>query len=288
MQTGEDKMQRPFRVSFDRSALHGDWFKKLRVSRLESMVESKKLEVYYTHIFIEGTLRTLATAKAQLEDEWTFLVRLNNLRWFAQPEDIINAEIDATTEGAYYLLSHHSVMKVLDVMFDFLNGKRRLSELDAAVEATSRFKGELGNLRSNILKLRQERDFNPGDCEEFFDVNKETNLREFILNNREDTELMVERWRQSPQDFPFMQSYLRSMLSVPFLGIADKSARVDTNDKTDAMQLACVVCLDVFVSNDRRFKKRAFDLPYHDTEKKLLTTNEFLDWLGCVENETKK
>src|SRR5258706_5223476 len=97
------------RITLDRSIFHGENFERLLQSPLIAACRSGKYSVYHSSVLIEETLKLLRLPerRAAAEKEIKFLIEIGNGRWFRDPWEIWNGELEGKSKSEYLFLSRN-------------------------------------------------------------------------------------------------------------------------------------------------------------------------------------
>jgi len=70
--------------------------------------------------------------------------------------------------------------------------------------------------------------------------------------------------------------------SLIFLAQNDHQLKIDKNDRNDAEHLSFLLFADILVSDDEKYMKKAFDLLYKGTNKRILKLDQFLSFIDSI------
>jgi len=100
------------------------------------------------------------------------------------------------------------------------------------------------------------------------------------LNTDKDRIEIFHRWRNNKMRYPFFTTFVRGLLCANYFAMIEHNERIDPNFFIDGAYLMYLHKIDIFVSNDLRFQKKAFNVLYKGRDKHFLTTNEFISFLN--------
>ncbi len=265
------------RILFDRSIFHGTKFQQLKASGIADDVKSRKYKVFLTPMFVEETLMHALNNVSEFKDHWDFVVSLIGQRWFKLAEEIVAIELGGRITGAnYYLRPKEQTRRVMRNVKDLVLGNLPEEELKKALSEIERNEKIRKQFRRTRLALREK--IRPGeyDLDSYFETHVEWYIENGLMAHRGNSENYLANWRASRQQCVFMQQFVKAWFATVLLPLRDHQLKVDTNDRSDAEQLAFLTWADAMVSDDTRFMKEAFNLLYPNSQKTLLTLEQFL------------
>jgi len=273
------------RILFDRSIFHGDGFRRLKQSPLAAWIAARKARLIYTPLFIEETIQYGLKGSPDFNSQWQYLISLNDSFWFKNTNEILALELGNRIVGRkYYLRTKPWIDKVIQDLPALLGGKVPLDQLS---EARSQMEGNnliREKLREQRLIMRKRYPQRPFSFEDVLGQTTEWYIQKGLMQWHSDSEGYLEVWRTNRLKCRFAASHIQAALAIYFLPLADHQLKVDINDKSDAEQLAFMEWGDIFVSDDTRFMKSAFDLLYGQAEKQFMNSKEFIAYLGQSSN----
>jgi hypothetical protein len=92
-------------------------------------------------------------------------------------------------------------------------------------------------------------------------------------------ETKFEAWKRDPTKFPHLTAFLGFFLFSLYDAERNQNSKLDSNWQPDAEQSCFLVDVDVIVSSDRGFMKRAFEALWQPSDKRMLTPEEFVEGL---------
>lgn len=137
-------------------------------------------------------------------------------------------------------------------------------------------------LREVCIKTRSTYPYGQYDFEQIFNDNVEKYIEKGLMKWHSNSSNYLSTWRNHGSSCRFTRSMVRASLSILFLPMVDHNLRIDVNDKLDAEQLAFMEWGDIFVSDDTRFMRRAFDMLYGGTEKNFMSSTDFLKFINQI------
>lgn len=271
------------RIILDRSVFHGNRFTILEASILGKLHSQGIVEVLFTTNFIEETLRYSQVNPDQFARHWQYLRRLDVKSWFRDPEEIVPLELSGRQRPSHYQYYASDVVDRISASIDDLaRGKTRRNEIADAVRKTQSNFDHLDSFRATVLQTRPDWRQRKPSFEEFFESNVEYWIREGVMYRHKNSGGFLDFWRSNRRDCPFTEYFLKGWLAAVYVPLADQSFPVDRNDKIDAQQLSFTHWADVFVSDDRKFVRRAFDLLFPPPNKLLLDSEQLIRLLQSI------
>ena len=266
-----------YSVVFDKSILHGATFEGLKSSSVGQCVNLGKLNIFYTDRFIRETLQRTKPYMARLADEFNWLVQINNVNLFRSVCDIIELELNGEQrQRDFYLRPKEEISSIIDSCTDAINGKEPSTMFDVLEKERKRNKLqrlEAREPRNSLRKDTPKTDFVFEEkYEEFVERFAESYLRYHFPDKWND---YFNFWKTERTRCEFTEHYLRAWFSTRFLPLVNRQLPIHRNDRTDAEQLAHLCWTDIFVSDDEKFMKTAFDLLYQRTGKRRMTSLQF-------------
>jgi hypothetical protein len=252
----------------------------LKKSSLLSHVSSKRIQLLYTPLFIEETLQYGLLNISSFKPQWEYLISLNDSKWFKHTNQILAIELGNHIVGCkYYLMSKQEIKKVIQNVPDVMNGKAPPEEYKQAHVEMGKNNLIRKELRQQRIAMRKKYPYRPYDFEQDLDHNIEWYIEKGLMKWHTNSEGYLNIWRNNRSKCRFAESHIRAALAVFFLPIVDHQLKLDINDKLDAEQLAFLEWGDIFVSDDKRFMKKAFDLLFWDSSKRFMDSEDFIGFL---------
>jgi hypothetical protein len=274
-----------FRVIFDRSIFHHgkdiDKFSLLKNSSLSSHVSSGKIRLLYTPLFLCETLNHFRKNKYDFEKQWAFLVRLNRSKWFHSSIDIMSSELGNNMVGRkYYFCSRSEINNMLQNTTILLQEGIKNSGFfpsEDEINYDNKMKEYIRGMRLSLRETNPKRDYIIDDS---FEEGAIFYIENGLMKRCSDSDNYLNVWRSNWSKCRFTKQYIRSWLTTVLLPISDHNLRIDRNDQADAEQLSYMEWGDIFVSDDMKFMKTAFDILFGNTTKIFMSSTEFLDFLN--------
>ncbi|MBN1408294.1 MAG: hypothetical protein JW956_10915 [Calditrichaceae bacterium] len=282
-------------VTFDRSAFHGDNFDKLVKSKLRVLSKYKRLLVYHTPTFLEETISLYQTKRSILEKQVHFLFNICNAKWFKRRSELwIDELVSQYPEKKkcyisemdrkrieeniqYYLLRDKFDPKALStVMSEKQNEyKKSLAHKELYIEIRELFASDFAEDRKK--GLNQHIYFNIY-LADHFDIMGEHLIKKH-LEIITDKSIIYNKWIHNKSDYPYFTKYVEGSIYSLFFPFAEPNMKLDKNAMTDIELISFLKNIDILVSNDQKFMKKAFEQLYHDMGKLYLSTDEFIEYM---------
>lgn len=268
------------RILVDRSIFHGDKFKQIQASNLLHAVHSGEVQVYYTAVFLEETLRNIRRDMSMFTQHWKYICDLNHQHWFKNTTEIIKTECASRASGAYYLRTEDDISALLYNVDNLITGHSPLTILEPAVNDTMAEQQRNITLRRTILKFRSTKKFALNEFDQFIETNTEAYFQNVLLPAVGVNKNIIRRWKNNQEEFPFTNYFIRCLFSTFFIPISDHQSTVHKNDKSDAVQLAFLLWTDVLVTDDMKFMTKTFEFLNREGHKECWTLNDLLNRLS--------
>lgn len=268
------------RVIFDKSIFHKDRFTNLKSSSLASHVASGSIQLIYTAHFVEEMLRYGFINPSHFRTQWNYLTSLNSSKWFKHTNALLAIELGNLITGRkYYLQSQKEVQQAIQGAPSMISGKMPPDQLGRANEQIRQNNLNSEELRRQLIETRTKHPQANYDLEEFVNQKTEWYIEKGLMNWHPHSERYLSVWKSNHAKCRFTKSHIRAALATLLLPNVDHQLKLDRNDKTDAEQLAFLEWGDIFVSDDMKFMKRAFEFLYHDTPKQFMNSSKFISFL---------
>lgn len=89
-------------------------------------------------------------------------------------------------------------------------------------------------------------------------------------------------WARDPDNFPFYSAFIEGAVYSAFYAAVQHNDPLDRNSQADYEQLAYLMWADMFISDDQRFLRHAFEAIWKPRGKRLLTADEFAALLHAI------
>ena len=271
------------RILFDRSIFHKDGFTRLKASTLTSKLEARKAQVVYTPLFIEETLLFASINPSLFAAQWNYIVGINESKWFKFTNEILALELGNRAVGRkYYLRTKEDIARIVANVPAYTGGEipsDQLSEASKEIEDNNLIRDKL---RERVLQMRKKYPQQPFRYEDVVAQSTEWYIEQGLMKWHTNSAGYLNYWRNNRSKCRFTESHVRAALAVFFLPLANHQLKIDRNDKHDAEQLAFMKWGDIFVSDDTRFMKQAFDLLYASSGKQFMNSAQFLEFLHSL------
>jgi len=270
------------KIILDRSIFHGDKFGQLQSSKLALLASAGRIQVYYTPLFLEESLRHGVLGAKNFGNQMAYIFGLNSKNWFKLSDAIFESELDqsAPVEN-YHMIAREDIERTIMGTEEFLQGLVSSQEIDQALNETRSNRQGHEKLRSLRLEMRQTLGRTDVGFEDYMNSDGEFYLENGIIQNLKSPEKAREKWNRDRESCPFTLSYLRAWLAIPFLSQSDHQLKLHPNDLNDSIQLAYLLWADVMISDDR-FMKTACNVLYPNGGKKCMDLPELIEFMKAL------
>jgi hypothetical protein len=156
------------------------------------------------------------------------------------------------------------------------------SELSETKRQVARNYSIRDDFRRQRVDLRKKMPIGTYTFDQYFEANVDRVIKDGIMRHHRPSSGFLKVWQEHRSELEFTEKYLRGWIASVYLPLKDHSLKVDTNDKVDSEQLSFLQWGDTFVSDDLGFVPRAFNLLYPNSDKELLTSEQFISRLGSL------
>ena len=294
------------KIIFDRSAFHRERFGLLKDSHLLRLVQESKILVFHTATFIDETLRTADSRKPGAQDEinrlWPFLTSICNGGWFkpllfGNPpawKSVCDEVLDGGVRDHDWPLVPSSWRTNVEAKVTrFLEGSGPLPELIS----TRRIYDQIEQIKKENKALRVELRENPTGTknETLLEYYQSVVLDAAYLLIHRPAELPIklppldspqtkfDAWKKDPSKFPHFTAFVGFLIYSLYDAEKNQNSPLDRNWQGDAEQLCFLVDVDLIISSESRFMKRAFEALWQPSDKRMLTPEEFVDELSGIQ-----
>jgi len=291
------------RVTFDLSALHGPNLDALRQSPILRMCGRGQLAVALTPIFLDELIAGYG-AKGQLvpwRSNLEFALEVCNDGIFLDKREIWRDELLC---GRGPFARHKFPLSPTRRLISFGNVLRQLREMLESGDLQEYWASSQATRDENRARQRRARDISVqlrdqvsqrlrqvrlsgvlahSPYHEFRDsvlVRTGRELMDLVDVRRSD--VLKDQWAQNPRRFPFYYSFVVGFTYAGYYAAARHNEPIDLNAQADYEQLCYLNWLDVVVSNDQTFFRSAFNELWRWRKKRLMTTQEFLEFMNLL------
>ena len=288
------------RITFDRSAFHGQYFEASENSLIKHLANKKAISISHTPVFLDETI-SMYLEKRNREDlkrQLPFILEICNSRWFRRAEEVWVKELVERCGEKESILMPELEQKSIEERLNWFVLKDGLSKkfLSKAKKTRSQHKMEAEIMREALKESREDisnklreggkklKDFG-FTIDEFINRNIDELGKSIIvnhLNTKKDRIEIFQRWSNNKIRYPFFTTFVRGLLCANYFAMIEHNDRIDINFFIDNAYLMYLHKIDVFISNDLRFQKKAFDVLYQKQDKYYLTTTEFISFLNRI------
>jgi hypothetical protein len=287
-------------VMLDRSVFHGDKYKKLTDSNLLRLSRSNNILIYGNPMLIEETYGLQYTKHSDvLGQQMQYILRITNERWFRGIFDLCSYELAQNNHKYKYWYVPCAEQKHLSSQIYklLINGKMDQSGIESIKYQKDLIDQKGAALRKTCLKMRsaiaekiseqnkQHRDLKKSYTFDVYLKGQMESFGEAIIDKHieidEDKCEVKRRWVKRMNYYPYFTDWVKGLLYIPFHAMLYHDAKVDENAQDDMCQLMYMKDLDIFVSDDNRFQKDAFNQFYAST-KRHMNLNDFLSLIATM------
>lgn len=93
---------------------------------------------------------------------------------------------------------------------------------------------------------------------------------------------LADMWARDSDNFPFYSAFVEGVVYSAFYAAVQHNEPLDRNSQADFEQLAYLTWADMFISDDQRFLRCAFEAIWKPRGKRLLTADEFAALLHAI------
>ena len=286
------------KIIFDRSAFHGEDFDLLKSSRLSELVREREVLVFHTMVLLEETLRMIERHGNELKRQWPFLRSICNAGWFkplllAQPPElksVCEEELDGDNKDDNWPVVPSKHRSVVEAQLDnIIAGTASLSEVDNAKEKWDQ-NHRAKDSNKKLLRHFRERPFirKGQSFAEYYQVSRDANasiLSGQLASSRPRFKFdfwNLNVWRSNTNQFPHFAAFVELYTYAEYDAQKNRNAKLDSNWLQDSDQLSFLVDVDMIVSSDKNFMKRAFNELWKPRGKRMFTPEEFVEALNRI------
>lgn len=276
------------KIIFDRSAFHGSRFDLLQRSRLLQLTKERKVLVFHTSVFIEETVRMRQSRNDELKRQVPFLLAICNGGWFrpllfsslVAPKSVCREELEGTTNGP---LIHYFLRRQIEShLRKLIEGPGALPELDQAAAVWQENEQKKKMQRALLKDVRRAGGRIKGESfSEYYqsvvDGYPQRLIQEVISVDQPDAKALA--WSLDPAKFPHFTAFAELFAYGRYDAEQNQHSPLDWNWQSDAEQLCFLVDVDLIVSSDQQFMRRAFDELWKPKGKRMLTPEELVKLL---------
>lgn len=267
-------------VIFDRSIFHRERFEALKSSPLKKLCTEATIVPMYTPDFVEETLMFSTVDPNSYLAQWDFIVSLSDACWFLPAVSIVMSELGRKARVTkFYLMDIMTVQRFLNRGKMLADKAIQDTEVGPLLQETRKNYEARKVLRKIRLDLRSEVTGHPPGFEQAFQANSDWMVGDVFLKHHLGVKRLLRVWRENRIELVFSEKYFKAWFATLYIPAFDQNVKVDKNDGVDGEQLSYLVWADIFVSDDRQFVPRAFNLLFPHGDKRLMTSGEFVRYL---------
>ena len=271
------------------------------------LVRRNEVQVYHTQLFLEETITSYESqgATGEWRDHLRFALDICNGGIFLRPSQLWHEEIVRGRRTSAMRLLPTRRHRDYGSSPDLVRELRQLSktgDLSAEYRDSMQERAELfqkkkaqraiaGDMRRDIENaLRDRRLTVPLSTAKFEDTISqaliETGKQIMRQVDARRAVALGEMWAKRPADFPFYTAFVEGLIYHQFHAMFEHNKKIDVNAQADYEQLAYLLWADVFVSNDAKFQRDAFDTLWKPRGKHMETVESFASLLATRSAET--
>lgn len=276
------------KIIFDRSAFRGSRFDLLQRSRLLQLTKERKVLVFHTSVFIEETVRMRQSRNDELKRQVPFLLAICNGGWLGPllfsslvaPKSVCREELDGITNGP---LIHYFLRRQIEShLRKLIEGPGALPELDQAAAVWQENEQKKKMQRALLKDVRRAGGRIKGESfSEYYqsvvDGYPQRLIQEVISVDQPEAKALA--WSLDPAKFPHFTAFAELFAYGHYDAELNQHSPLDWNWQSDAEQLCFLVDVDLIVSSDQQFMRRAFDELWKPKGKRMLTPEELVKLL---------
>ena len=276
------------KVLFDRSAFHGNSFDLLANSPLPQLVQAREVLVFHTSVFLDETLRMAQSRKpvvrAELVRQGEFLLSICNGGWFRPLFDVCRDELNRIGAIKDYALVPSQARNSVEARFRaFFQGAGPLEELNTAAPIWHENEQKKKLQKTLLSDLRMHG--RGCDVETFLEYYESvaSDCALHLLGGPlgvEQPKVKAHAWGQDPDRFPHVAALIELLAYALYDAEQNQNSPLDKNWQSDAEQLCFLVDVDMIVSADQGFMKRAVAELWEPRGRRLCEPNEFVHLLS--------
>ncbi len=258
--------------------------------------KERRISIYHSPILIEETIRMYLKDhnKEELKRQLPFIFEICQERWFRDRVDCWVEELveEAGSKESIFLpdrerrTTEDNIRKMV-----FLDDFDQ-SMFDTAFQQMDENRIKAGKIKQTAVKMREDTSEklkaigkSRKDIKQTPDEYVAATLDEFgseiikkhlpVTNASE----IAEKWKARKDRYPYFTLFSRGFLYSGYYAMAYPNEPIDLNAMVDVSQLCYVNGVDLLVSNDEKFMKKAFDFMFEGQPKEMMTAENFGVWL---------
>ena len=235
--------------------------------------------------------------KLELAKQLPFILEVCQDRWFRDIPDLWYIEIGQIS-GSTPLLPNSRRNKIeAEIRSKYLNDEMEWDDPVLAKQDVDREKAKARMYREDLKKLRADIAQalkNTGgpiitklpSADEHVDRYLKlvgAGLLKLHLPAK-DSHLFANKWTENPGRLPYFTRYVKGVLFNDYLAISDHRGPIDENAVMDISLLSYLHDLDILVSNETKFMRKAFEFLFRNEGKIMMTAQEFVRYLEKIGN----
>ncbi len=288
-------MEKPAKVTLDRSALHGERFVQLARPTLEA-IDRGTIVGFHTSTFVRESLQLSEHNMKTLLAESDFILRFGNGGYFLPHHELrirelrgeLDTELLSWVEAdplRKLLRSPHPLLT--DDQWRLDCHKRQATKRilkDGLIEYRKSVHGAAksdGHPVERVLREQQGIRYGAKTAVASL-VDFGSELLHVVFEDLPDREDLVARWAADPLSFTYSTHLVHGLDTAFSLAIAGSRADIDRNAQDDIELISVAQSVDVLVSEDFGFMKKVFRALIPEGPPRLMSVDEYLYWLSSL------
>ena len=267
------------RILFDRSAFHGTQFDLLLNSPLLELSKQRRISIYHSPILIEETTQMYLKQKnrGELRRQLPFIFEICQERWLNERTQIWIKELveDAGERGSIFLpdgkrrqIEGNLSRMVFQDDVDAAMFEEAIRGVDDNRAKAAKIKESAVRMREEISRQLKEHRLSRKNIKQtageyvnavLDDTGVEIIKKHLPVSN---TLEISEKWKCKKERYPYFTHFARGLLYSGYYAMAYPNEAIDDNALTDISLLCYAHGMDLMVSNEEGFMKKAFDFMF--------------------------
>lgn len=295
--------RQPLRLTFDLSALHGEYLDRLAGSRLLQLCGRRYFAIALTPVFLDELVSGYGVRNRDVpwQPNLRFAISVCNDGVFLDKLEIwwdelvvgrgVYARCKFPKRATRRLVSADQIATKLAAMAE---GNDVAEYWESSQELRSENRRRREGARKTARQLREGisarlRDVKLGGALRGYPFHSfrsatmlktGSDLMDLVSETRADE--LRGRWTLNPLRFPFFTSFVEGFLFGGYYALVRQNDPIDINAQADYEQLCYMNWLDVIVSNDQGFFRSAFNELWRPRGKLMWSTDELLTYVETI------
>jgi len=284
------------RVTFDRSAFHGQNFERLQHSQLEAVCRRGIIQVFHTPVFLEETFDMFAVEanREELRRQLPFILRIANGGMFRTIREIWHDELVQNRGPNVRLLWTQRERREFEERIQHAPLKSdawgywaaTAGERDDKQLKKNNQKEAYRDAREGLTaRLRANGHQRPLSSYQFADhLASELDLYgRTIIGSQipsKNTLALQNQWSRNKKRYPFVTGFVEGFAYAGYYAAIKQNSPLDRNAQADYEQMTYLRAADILVSADTRFLSEAFDALWKPRGKVLMSPDHFIEFIS--------